>query len=103
MSHDHKSFDVFQTEDRRLVLLRALSAAAQYRANALLLQRYADAVGHVVSTDRIEQDLAWLAEAGLLELERAQGITVATLLTRGLDVAQGRTVVPGVQTPRPGV
>ena len=96
------AFADYQTEDRRLVLLKALEAAAQYRANALLLRRYCDAVGHVVSADRIEADLAWLAEQGLLSVERGQAVTVATLTARGLDVATGRTKVPGVQAPQPG-
>lgn len=89
-------------EDRRLVLLRALHAAAQYRSNALLLRRYCHAVGHVVSADRMEQDLAWLKEQGLVELEQAERITVATLTSRGQDVATGAATVPGVARPQPG-
>ena len=96
------NYEQTMTEDRRLVLLRALAAAAQYRANAFLLRRYCDAVGHVVSAERIETDLAWLAEQGLVKLEQAQGITVATLTARGLDVAEGRATAPGVQKPQPG-
>lgn len=92
----------FQEQDRRLVLLKAMENAAQYRANAFLLRRYCDHVGHVVSADRIEQDLAWLAEQGLVGLAKAEGVTVATLTARGLDVATGRTKVPGVQAPQPG-
>lgn len=95
-------FDQFETEDRRLVLLRGLENAAQYRANAYLLRRYCEALGHVVSSDRIEQDLAWLAEQGLVERTQAAGVTVVTLTVRGLDVANGSTRVPGVQPPRPG-
>lgn len=96
------NFDQFQTEDRRLVILRGLASAAEYRANAYLLRRYCEAVGHVVSSDRIEQDLAWLAEQELTKLERAEGVIVATLTKRGGDVAQGRAIVPGVQRPQPG-
>lgn len=96
------SFADFQQEDRRLTLLKALENAAQYRANAFLLRRYCDSVGHVVSADRIEADLAWLAEQGLVGVGHLQGVTVATLTARGLDVATGRTKVPGVQTPQPG-
>ena len=95
------SFAEYQTTDRRLVLLKGLESAAQYRANAYLLRHFADSVGHVVSADRIEQDLAWLKEQGLITLE-TQPITVATLTERGLDVATGRAVVPGVQRPAPG-
>ncbi|HMN55633.1 MAG TPA: ArsR family transcriptional regulator [Ottowia sp.] len=95
-------FAAFQEHDRRLVLLRGLAAAAQYRANAYLLRRYCDAVGHVVSADRIEADLAWLADSGLVALAGEGGVTVATLTPRGLDVSTGRTDVPGVARPQPG-
>lgn len=95
------NFDEFQTQDRRLVLLRALEAAVQYRANAYLLRAFADSLGHVVSADKLDTDLAWLAEQGLVTLER-QPVAVATLTARGLDVASGRASVPGVKRPLPG-
>lgn len=97
-----KTYKDFQTEDRRLVLLKGLENSAQYRANAFLLRRYCDAVGHVVGADRIEQDIAWLDEQGLVERSRANDVTLARLTERGLDVATGRTQVPGVQQPQPG-
>jgi hypothetical protein len=92
----------YQTQDRRLVLLKGLEASTQYRTNAFLLRRYAEAVGHMVSSDTIEADLAWLAEQGLVTLSHEGGVTVATMSVRGLDVATGRAVVPGVQRPAPG-
>jgi hypothetical protein len=95
------NFAQFQTEDRRLVLLRALHAAAQYSANAYLLRRFAESVGHTVSADRIEQDIAWLAEQGLVTRKAPEGVTVATLTQRGQDVADGSATVPGVARPRP--
>lgn len=96
------SFAAYQTEDRRLVLLRACEAAAQYSANVYLLRRFCDVSGHVVSLDRVQADLAWLEEQGLITLDRRPDIWVATLTTRGLDVATGRAVHPGVQRPAPG-
>jgi hypothetical protein len=95
------NFDEYQTEDRRLVILRALEAAVQYRANAYLLRTFCDSVGHVVSAGRLETDLAWLAEQGLVKLVR-DPVSVATLTERGLDVATGRAVQPGVKRPLPG-
>lgn len=92
----------FETQDRRLVLLRALHVAAQYKANAYLLRRYCESIGHTVSADRLEQDIAWLAEQGLVERTKHQDVTVAQLLQRGLDVATGATTVPGVARPQPG-
>lgn len=97
------NFETFQTEDRRLVVLRALAASAQYRANAYLLRSFCDRVGHTVSADRLAADLAWLREAGLLSIDQPQpDVTVATLLARGLDVAEGRVDHPGVKRPMPG-
>jgi hypothetical protein len=95
------NFAEYQTEDRRLVLLRGLKAAALYRANCYLLRRFAESVGHTVSADRIEQDLAWLAEQGLVDRQAPEGVTVATLTQRGLDAADGAATVPGVARPRP--
>lgn len=96
------NFDQYQTEDRRLVLLKALAAAAQYRANAYLLRRFCDQVGHTASADQIAGDLAWLVEAGLItSATPTPEVVVATLTARGLDVADGRAVHPGVAKPRP--
>lgn len=96
------NYEEFQTQDRRLVLLKALEGATQYRANAYLLRTFCDHFGHTVSSDRIEQDVAWLAEQGLLKSASVDGVTIATLTARGLDVAQGRATVPGVKKPAPG-
>ena len=95
-------FDQFQTQDRRLVLLRALDAADGYQANNILLQRYMTAVGHRVSADRLAGDLAWLTEMQLVKTAEGEGIIVATLTERGRDVAVGNTRVPGVARPQPG-
>lgn len=95
------SFDQTLTEDRRLTILKGLQAAVQYRANAFLLRRFCDTLGHVVSADRIEQDLAWLREQSLVTLVRPEGVTVATLTARGLDVAAGSATTPGVARPQP--
>lgn len=95
-------FDQYQTEDRRLVLLKALAASAQYRANAYLLRLFCDQLGHTASADKIIGDLAWLVDAGLTTTELPlPNVVVATLTARGLDVADGRAVHPGVAKPRP--
>lgn len=94
-------FSDFETSDRRLVILRGLEHAAQYRANAYLLRRYCGSIGHTVSADRLEADLAWLAEQGLVDKVRELEVTVVTLTQRGLDVATGVAHVPGVARPQP--
>lgn len=89
-------------EDRRLTILLLLAESADYRANQFLIQAMLDGFGHSVSLDRLRADFAWLAEQGLLEMSAAGEVQVAQLTARGLDVAQGRVVHPGVKRPRPG-
>ena len=75
-------------------------------AAMLVLHEVLDSLGHGVSRDQLLADLAWLAEQGLVACDclkpGGNGCTVATLTPRGLDVALGRAVVPGVKRPLPG-
>lgn len=95
-------FDQFQTQDRRLVLLRALENADGYQANSILLGRYCTAVGHSVSADRLASDIAWLREQQLVTVRELDGVSVVKLTERGRDVALGTARVPGVARPQPG-
>ena len=88
--------------DRRLVVLRLLEQAPDYRGNAYLLQSALTTFGHTVGMDRLATELAWLEEQGLLAVETVGSVTIATLTQRGADVAAGRSVVPGVKRPAPG-
>lgn len=88
-------------EDRRLAILSILEDSPEYRANLYLIQRVLAGVGHSTSLDTINTDLAWLAEQGLLALETVGGVGIPQLLSRGLDVACGRAIVPGVARPMP--
>lgn len=95
------NFEKYATEDRRLSILLVLKESGGYRCNEYLLRTALDALGHAVSGDRLMTDLAWLNEQGLIALDTVGGVAVATLNSRGLDVACGRTVVPGVKRPLP--
>lgn len=95
-------FATHLTEDRRLVILRVLLESAGYTANEYLLHSMAERLGHVVSADRIQTDLAWLKEQSLIAVDEVAGVRIAKLLTRGEDVARGRIEVPGVKRPRAG-
>lgn len=97
------AFETLVTEDRRLTLLRGLQGAAQWRANAHLLNSFCEHFGHSVSRDRLAADLAWLSEQGLVLLEHPGDVTVVTLTQRGYDVADGRARCPGVKVPTPGI
>lgn len=90
------------TEDRRLVLLRTLAAVPSYTANAYVLSQAAKQSGHTVALDVIKTDLAWLGEQGLLEVISEPPLLVASITERGLDVAKGHAVQPGVKRPEPG-
>lgn len=96
-----KSFSAHVAADRRLAILRILEGSAEYRANLYLVQRLLAETGHSASLDTISTDLAWLAEQGLLELDTVGGVSIPQLLSRGVDVACGRAIVPGVARPMP--
>lgn len=89
-------------EDRRLVILRALEEDPGYSMNESVIQSVLASFGHRVGRDRVQQDLAWLAEQGLVKLELVISVQVATLTARGADAATGRSRVPGVKRPGPG-
>ena len=97
------NFAEHQTEDRRLTILLGLKHAAEYTSNAFLLRSFCATLGHVVSADRLETDLVWLEEQGLVVLKGNERVRVATLKERGLDVAIGAATVPGVKRPQPHV
>lgn len=96
-----KSFANHVAADRRLAILRILEGSAEYRANLYIIQRVLADIGHSTSLDTVNTDLAWLAEQGMLELETVGGVNIPQLLARGLDVACGRAIVPGVARPMP--
>jgi len=89
-------------QDRRLVVLRALSQTPQYKANEYVLRGVLEEFGHIVGTDRLRADLDWLAEQGLVTVEEVGAVIVASITARGADVADGRTRVHGVKLPEPG-
>lgn len=97
------SYEDVIAADQRLSILRALEQDPDYSHNEHVLGRVLEAVGHVVSSDRLRTHLAWLAEQDLVQVEDVAGMQVAKLTRRGEDVALGRSRVPGVARPRPGV
>jgi hypothetical protein len=88
-------------EDRRLSLLLLLADSPAYAANEHLLRAALEGFGHLPSTDQVRGDLAWLAEQGLAETSDVAGVSIAKATARGLDVAAGRAVQPGVKRPSP--
>lgn len=96
------SFHTALAEDRRLSLLLVLEQTPGYSTNAFLLRDAVDQIyGHSASLDQIKTDIAWLAEQGLLESRTTGDVVLAKLTARGVDVAAGRAVAPGVKKPMP--
>lgn len=88
------------TADRRLVVLRLLAEAISYKLNSSVLTMRMDMLGHSVSRDLVRTEIAWLTEQGLTTSEEpVDGVVVAKLTPRGLDVSRGVVVVPGVARP----
>lgn len=97
----HNTYLEILAEDRRLVILRFLAEDADYSLNTSILRDALDSVGHRESRQVVEQDAAWLETAGLVTRESIGPVTIVKLTPDGLDVAQGRTIVPGVKRPGP--
>lgn len=96
------SFAKIVQEDRRLMVLLLLKESDQYSANEHLLRRALDNFGHNVGKDLLRTELAWLSEQGLLKTTATADVVVAKLTSRGLDVADGRALIPGIKVPEPG-
>ncbi|MGI8839746.1 MAG: VpaChn25_0724 family phage protein [Caulobacteraceae bacterium] len=90
------------TEHRRLTILRLLAGAGGYTANSAIVHSALHEFGFAASRDLVRTDLAWLAEQECIRNADAGGLAVATLTDRGLDVARGHAIVPGIQRPSPG-
>ena len=92
------------TADQRLALLQAL-VACNNDANQNILQTCLAQYGHSISMDLVRNHLLWLEEQGLVRINRldagASELFVATITQRGLDVANGLSVVDGVKKPNP--
>ena len=96
------SFAQHQREDRRLRLLQLLSKSSGYKANENLLVAGLHAVGHMDSTDLVRTELSWLHEQGLVTIDNIAGLSIVTINARGVEVATGLAIVPGVKLPGPG-
>ena len=88
--------------DQRLALLQAL-VACNNDANQNILQTCLAQYGHNISMDLVRNHMLWLEEQGLVRISRldTDRLFVATITQRGLDVANGLSVVDGVKKPNP--
>lgn len=94
------SFREVAAADQRLIVLQALEEDPGYSHNEGVLRSVLGTFGHQLSRDALRTELAWLDEQGLITVSDAGGVQVASLTSRGQDVALGRARVPGVARPR---
>lgn len=92
------SYDRYVEPRRRLAILCVLSFERNSQLPIRLLRDKLALLGYAEAVDRIRTDCAWLAEQGLLEVER----TVVALSERGAEVVAGLAVTPGVTQPSRG-
>ena len=89
------------TEDLRLTVLQLLAEADGYGLNSAIIKRALADFGHRPSGDKLDTEMQWLAEQGLLTVSTTAGLVVALLTRRGADVASGAARTPGVRRPDP--
>jgi hypothetical protein len=90
-------------EDRRLVVLRCLAEAMEYRLNESVLQTAIGRITHRCSRDELRADIGYLERHGLVLVQKlplqSGELWLATLTPAGHDVARGQ---PHEGIARPG-
>lgn len=90
--------------ERRLIMLRVLADQTGHKVNESVLQVALERFGFAASRDLVRTELTWLQEQGVVAVETVHAqVYVAQLTARGLDIALGRTVQPGISRPAPTV
>ncbi|MGE4298917.1 MAG: ArsR family transcriptional regulator [Desulfovibrionaceae bacterium] len=89
-------------EHLRLCTLRLLEEDGNYTLNESLARDMTRDWGFTPTRDHFRTQLAWLQEQGLVTLGGEDTCYIVTLTERGLDVAQGNAIVPGVKRRGPG-
>lgn len=95
------SYQQIVTEDRRLVILKILQESDHYSTNEHLLRSVLHSFGHNIGRDKLRTELSWLQEQNLVSVDTVSDVQIAKLTGRGIDVATGSSVVPGVKRPEP--
>lgn len=84
----------------RWALLKLLaSEGGGYWAADGTLMRALDKVGFGASIDQVRSAIKWLSDQALVQMKTANDTRSAMLAQSGLDVVEGRSLVPGVKRP----
>ena len=101
--NERRTFAQLQAEYGRAILLRFVSEDADYAMDTGLLKAALKSVGHGVPLRQVNEDAAWLEERGLAACEPLESALLVKITQRGLDVAAGDEIVPGIKRPGPGI
>ena len=96
------SFDVFLTEDARLVILRALAKETNNTLNESILTKILETFGHTRSREWVRTQIRKLEELGAVRVTIAGTVAIASLTQAGLDHVERRSVIEGVARPSIG-
>jgi hypothetical protein len=88
---------------RRLAILRHLEQCGEYTSNASILTDVLAGVGVHSTRAQVTTELIWLQDSGFVRLTDHGEFVVATATQEGVEVAQGLSVHPDIQRPRPRV
>ncbi len=91
-----KSIGKLTAEARRLRILQTLHDATGYTADLDVLCDYL-----LVGMLALLEEVGWLTDHGLVELDRVDDVTSARLTRLGKDVGMGRERLTGVRRPEP--
>lgn len=95
------SYSDLLVQDARLVILRVINEMPSQRANSSVLCSILDEkFGHTLSRVEVKEQLRWLEERELVEIEEAGAVLLATQREKGELVVRGRVTVEGVKRPR---
>lgn len=91
-----------QTQQARLIILRALSEQHDYRLNDEILRQELGRFALTRGIDYVRNQLRWLHDnANAVTLRPAGTCVIAELTPEGLDHVERRTVLAGIMRPSP--
>lgn len=96
------TYDEYQAQDARLVILKELAKQADGRLNEALLEKVLDTFGYKRSREWIRTQLRKLEELDAVKLHEVGTVLVAAITRTGLDHVDRRSAIDGVARPSPG-
>jgi hypothetical protein len=83
----------------RLIILRALAGEANYSHNDSILNDIARSYGVDRGRDFVRSQIRWLENIGAVSVQEMGAALIVTATQYGVDHAQRRVVIDGVQRP----